>query len=130
MPGKRKAANNNPPRRRKSARVADDSEAEVVPVSLTANEGDSSAGMDRRIIDFEALLRELGTLCNPKSVPKSSPLTHFPLDVAERQIHLGSDEVSVHVPTAIAKKICLNNYINLALLLKGNIELTEHFACK
>lgn len=43
----------------------------------------------------------------------------------EEPLRLGSDELSAHVPLAIAQKIWSNQYININLLLKGAVELQE-----
>ena len=40
-------------------------------------------------------------------------------------MRLGSDDLSAHVPLAIAQKIWSNQYININLLLKGAVELQE-----
>ena len=40
-------------------------------------------------------------------------------------MHLGLEDLSCHVPHQLCQKIWSNQYINLALLLKGNVDLND-----
>lgn len=89
-----------------------------------------------RVVDFEQLLREsLGSdlegksnaISQPESESASRSLTHvFEHDPPE-MVRCGDDAVALHVPEAIKKKIRRHEFVNLAVLLKGGVELAELF---
>ena len=58
----------------------------------------------------------------PKTLPDSQQ-TSFP--GGEETLHLGSDDISSHVPNQICQKFWAHEYNNLNLLPKGNIALQE-----
>ena len=64
------------------------------------------------------------------SLPQSraNTLPSFSFDVVEEPVDLvkcADDDLSVHVPQQLKRKIWDNKYINIVLLLKGNAELAE-----
>ena len=50
------------------------------------------------------------------------------ISFAENRVRLGSDDIASHVPEQLCKKIWAHEYINLALLLKGSVELQDLFS--
>ena len=92
-------------------------------------------------IDFEQLIKESSILTDTEnefvSASKSvlgDASTHTnafnscrlpSLECHEETLRCGSDDMSAHVPTQIKQKIWQQQYINIALLLKGNVELQE-----
>ena len=42
-------------------------------------------------------------------------------------VHLGSDDIAGDVPVQLCHKIWWHEYINIALLLKGSVELQDIF---
>ena len=57
----------------------------------------------------------LNTQLNPLSTSESN-----------QTIRLSNDDISAHIPTTLKQKICSGEYVNLALLLKGATDLSEH----
>ena len=81
------------------------------------------------IIDFDKAMAE------SELIPQEGPSHTFPNTLPDPQqtsfpdgeetLHLGSDDISSHVPNQICQKIWAHEYINLNLLLKGNVELQD-----
>ena len=130
MPRKRK---NQPTRTegdKRQRKEADEFDSiEILPMTLQDEIAQPTAGTStNRYVDFESILRESGALDNtitPSQVFSSDNVLEQMPETGLHRIRLGSDEVSVHVPDILAEKICTHQYINLALLLKGNIELDQ-----
>lgn len=95
----------------------------------------------RNFVDFEQILKESALLetttqpINSDTTP-STFLEPLPLDASpndlnidfhfdEESIRLGGEDMTAHVPAQICKKIWEHQYINLSLLLKGNVELQD-----
>jgi len=117
------------------------------------NDAGEAAG--ENFVDFEEIIRTAGVLprghnvveddAGSNIVPVGSPATNFGgngqtqsmpgsssthvnLDNFMSIPHLprqSSDDVSVHVPASLKQRICRGEYINLALLLKGAVELAD-----
>ena len=49
----------------------------------------------------------------------------FNLTTGEETLRLGAEDMSAHVPLQLCQKIWAHQYINIALLLKGNVELQD-----
>ena len=118
------------------------------------NAGD--AGENVHVIDFEEIIRTAGVLprghnvvdgdacpnidiCSPTvtnfvgngqtqctagpSVPQINVDNFMSIPNLSRQTN---DDVSIHVPASLKQRICRGEYINLALLLKGAVELADY----
>ena len=80
-------------------------------------------------IDFDKVMAE------SELIPQAGPSNSFPNTLPDPQqtsfpggeetLRLGSDDISSHVPNQICQKIWAHEYINLNLLLKGNVELQD-----
>ena len=80
-------------------------------------------------IDFDKVMAE------SELIPQAGPSNSFPNTLQDPQqtsfpggeetLRLGSDDISSHVPNQICQKIWAHEYINLNLLLKGNVELQD-----
>lgn len=84
------------------------------------------------IIDFEQIIKQSSLLPGKASSPPTSTanatlLSNNPpgIQFEEETLRCGADDMSAHVPLQIRQKIWQNQYINIALLLKGNVELQE-----
>ena len=83
----------------------------------------------REFIDFDKVMAQ------SELIPQAGPSHIFPNTLPgpqqtsfpgrEETLHLGSDDVSSHVPNQICQKIWAHEYINLNVLLKGNVELKD-----
>ena len=128
MPRKRKNKPANTGGDKRQRREADEGElVETLPIMLQEETNEPRAGTNR-FVDFESILRESGALertVTPSQVLVSDKVSEIMPEAGINQIRLGSDEVSAHVPEILAEKICSHQYINLALLLNGNIELDQ-----
>ena len=50
----------------------------------------------------------------------------LPNPQVREQVRLSSDDIAAHIPATLKQTICKGDYINIALLLKGAIELNEY----
>ena len=102
----------------------------------------SGMGEKGQIVDFENILRSnINLLTGPQDNPASQDNT---TSVANQnilsnafklfqsapgqdveQMRCTGDEIFAHVPQSLRQQICRDEYINLALLLKGGMELKE-----
>lgn len=95
-------------------------------------------------IDFENLLAQSDIPLHPQShqtLPSINPQSSPPLtataqipdatggtinfSTGEEILRLGAEDMSSHVPAQLCQKIWSHQYINIALLLKGNVELQD-----
>lgn len=81
-------------------------------------------------VDFEQILRESALIPETSNYENADAILletdNLPsLQFEEETLRCGSDDMSAHVPLQICQKIWQNQYINIALLLKGNVELHE-----
>ena len=75
------------------------------------------------VVDFEQILKEsLGDEFVHTQQPAFSALEHA--DTTE-MVRCGGDAIAFHVPEAIKRKIRQHEFMNLAVLLKGVVELSE-----
>ena len=139
----RSATGNSRPKRTEQAKRAKvtnpaepkDNNEEVEFVQLFP-EGQSEEGVlgntqKEPFIDFENVLRPEGHINTSPTTPlqfqnpidrnNSRPLFQNNLSI----MRCGGDDLGVHVPLSVCQKIWTNQYINLSLLLKGNVELQE-----
>ncbi|XP_052798019.1 uncharacterized protein LOC128230062 [Mya arenaria] len=91
------------------------------------------------IIDFEEIINMSNILpiannvslpgCgSPQEATVSAPPDNLPnpnCEVSIPQLRLADEELAAHIPVSIKQQIYRGEYVNLALLLKGAIELTE-----
>jgi hypothetical protein len=77
---------------------------------------------NQRVIDFETIISE--SMAYPKEQMSASRFQNNFDDMPE-MIRCGGDKLGCHVPEQIKNKIKQNEYVNLAVLLKGGVELTE-----
>ena len=82
-------------------------------------------------IDFDKVMAESELIPQagpshtfPNTLPDPQQ-TSFPGGEGEVTLRLGSDDISSRVPNQICQKIWAHKYINLNLLLKGNVELQD-----
>lgn len=73
------------------------------------------------VVDFSTVMRDAGIISRSNHMLIDSRSTVGSVDA----MRTTEDDLSVHVPLAIRQKIWAHQYINLALLLKGNVELSE-----
>lgn len=103
-------------------------------LNLMDNEGEKESGNNKNVgenhVDFEAFLREAGLLeargaCGgPDDRSPVNSSTNLSLTAAGIEpVRSLSEEVFVHVPFSLREQIWRGEYINLAILLKGAIEL-------
>lgn len=103
-------------------------EVEILPISLNTEQPEPAGN---RFVDFESILRQSVELTPEQSLPNNIAPEIFPKQTLDfpsanlDSVRLGSDEVSANILLALRQKIAANQYINLALLLKGNVKLTE-----
>ena len=103
------------------------------PHNSTGNKTNASGPSQSRYIDFEQLITESNIL--PFKLPQAQPSQQTPMprseisgnhqDLEEETLGLGGEDISSHVPIQLCQKIWDHQYINIALLLKGNIELQD-----
>lgn len=88
----------------------------------------------KSFVDFESILRNSDILGQSPELEKPDASASFPVSPDFRAaigandleiMRCGGDEVSIHIPQIIKEKIWKNQYINLAMLLKGSVELEE-----
>ena len=75
-------------------------------------------------IDFEQIIRASNILPQEK-LTENLTGCGSQIEPTISQIRLGDESVAAHIPKAIKDQITRGEYINLALLLKGTIELNE-----
>ena len=98
---------------------------------------DTSSHPRANFVDFEQIIRDLDislqtsgrsqtseTNPNVLNIP-SNTQESFNLTRGEETLRLGGEDMSAHVPLQLCQKIWAHQYINIALLLKGNVELQD-----
>lgn len=133
--GKRRGSNREPAVAKKRAVSTDTSTME--PISSV--EETDHPGKNSGVVDFEQILRASEQVAMPASsntnnefvldqIASQNPSVHC-VESAPGQnvesLRCSSDEIFVHVPRSLRQQICKGEYINLALLLKGGMELSE-----
>ena len=84
--------------------------------------GKQAKRKSNRFVDFEAILQDEVDLVQPN---RENPLQSIISDQIPEMMRCGGDDLTLHVPEQIKVKIRQHQYINLAVLLKGPVELTE-----
>ena len=89
----------------------------------------------QNVVDFEAFLKESGLLevqrCGGAQGIRdvidgnNAATTSHPLPSGSEPSRSFSDEVFVHIPVSIREQIWRGEFVNLALMLKGAVELTD-----
>lgn len=118
-------------------------QVEIVSLSSTAqqdqsgNTGNLPPVSQNNFIDFEQILQNSGIVNESMQTAPIPPRNvhnnlgsvggGFDTNVEIEALRCGGDEMAAHVPHSICQKIWQNQYINLALLNKGSIEL--HALC-
>ena len=103
--------------------------------------GTGKTGNKYGIVDFETLIREsLGNdLQPPLPTPgKTNAVSQSGTDQSQQSdlsqafehatpemVRCGEDEIAFHVPESVKRKIRRHEFVNLAVLLKGGVELAE-----
>ena len=98
---------------------------------------DTSNHPRANFVDFEQIIRDSDislqtsgrsqtseTNPNVLNIP-SNTQESFNLTRGEETLRLGGEDMSAHVPLQLCQKIWAHQYINIALLLKGNVELQD-----
>ncbi|XP_060563096.1 uncharacterized protein LOC132722588 [Ruditapes philippinarum] len=102
---------------------------------------------ESNVVDFEQIIRasniipknltdNVGSAANNVSTGCGNMLQSVGLDSSTANhsndilnvlpgIRLADDDLAAHVPTSLKQKICRGEYVNLMLLLKGAVELSE-----
>ena len=123
------------PRRRQPNREVDQPPEELVHNRV----GEADQG---NIIDFEHIVQDgniqpqcnvaaqtttdlLGCGSDPTNLGSGLNLNVLAQTVAYSQFRLADDDLTVHIPASLKQKICRGDYVNLALMLKGAVELSE-----
>lgn len=106
-----------PKKQKKTDHAADHEVVETVSLSGNDTEPLSGIGISEKeipegIIHFDNIFKDI-PLDFVESVPEIEPL------------RCGDEGLAIHLPKQIQEKILNHQYINLALLLKGSIELSE-----
>lgn len=140
-----------PPKRRKSAPTETTTAAKKRKSDPNRQlEDDKGEPRGRRVIDFEKILLDSDIVPNPKttttdgicqteeatgsafdnSPTASSRSVNLQIfnEVGCNPIRLAGDDLTLHVPNTLKQQICRREYINLSLLLKGSVELSEFCA--
>ena len=106
---------------------------ETLDILSTEHEASCKTGnlakQNNRFVDFELLLKEQEIIKNNCSTLNCSTLNlfdKFPEESPE-MVRCGGDEIALHVPDQIKQKIIQHKYINLSVLLKGAVELSEMY---
>ena len=103
---------------------------------------EKAGNTDRNFVDFEQLLQASGLNLSSKSRENLVPApqgTNQPRNLFDKAfqsfssapgqnvepLRCSGDEIFAHVPESLRKQILTGEYINLALLLKGGMELNE-----
>lgn len=81
-------------------------------------------------VDFEKVLADSDIPLQTGNVPKISHNSDesneiFNFTGGEEALRLGAEDMSSHVPHQLCQKIWAHQYININLLLKGNVELQD-----
>ena len=75
-------------------------------------------------VDIEQIIRD--SVISPNVLTISSNTQEsFNLTSGEETLRLGGEDISSHVPLQLCQKIWAHQYINIALILKGNVELQD-----
>ena len=87
-------------------------------------------GTTSNFVDFETILNEsnICPLLTQKETQSTEMIPNDPeimtnFHFEEESLRLGGEDMTAHVPQQLCQKIWSHQYINLALLLKGNVEL-------
>ncbi|MCU7801312.1 MAG: hypothetical protein KZQ70_14565, partial [gamma proteobacterium symbiont of Lucinoma myriamae] len=103
---------------------------QTLDLAVGEHESDPTNKTGNRFVDFEAILK--GTDAFDKAPTTETNLADKSLDFGSllgsnevEVMRCGGDDVSVHIPEMIKEKIWKNQFINLNILLKGNVELHE-----
>ena len=123
----------------KKAKVTSESQSNVA-VDEFEFQSTGKVKEPNRFVDFEAVLRASDIplpLSSPQPPVQSvshSTTTPIPdavqiipsvLGQSIEQLRCSGDEIFAHVPSSLRQQICNGEYINLALLLKGGMELQD-----
>ncbi|KAH3834911.1 hypothetical protein DPMN_108244 [Dreissena polymorpha] len=105
-------------RKRKAQTNLPENEEKNVPEFIHLLASDQTENNNKRgnVVDFQTLINESLIL------PNSSPTQGYELNRPE-MIRCGGDSLGIHVPEQIQIKIGQNEYINMAVPLKGAVEL-------
>ena len=100
--------------------------AEHTPYSHTPS---IQKGNSSHFVDFETLMNESNLIPTRNEDPQSTLSPSDPSVVnfqfEEDSLRLGGEDMTAHVPQQLCQKIWAHQYINIALLLKGNVELQD-----
>lgn len=104
---------------------------EMVPENVTLTSLDDTGGASKGNKQFPPLVEEVFDIA--KIVGTDSDGDHiFSMTVGEPEqpplLRCADDDLAAHVPQQLKQKIWANKFINIALLLKGNTELTDMFS--
>lgn len=151
MPGGRRKRGGDATNRNKKARTeeavevvqlagqAGDGGADFSSPSTSASQGKKNASVPTQhspsladFVDFEKVLADSDiplqtqTGIDPEVAQKSDrPPEILNFTGGEETLRLGGEDMSSHVPHQLCQKIWSHQYINLNLLLKGNVELQD-----
>lgn len=89
-------------------------------IQLLASDKSENTNKRGKCVDFQTLIDESNIF------PNSSSTQVYELNRPE-MIRCGGDSLGIHVPEQIQIKIKQNEYINMAVLLKGAVELNNQF---
>ena len=107
---------------------AESEEVEVVDIMPREELGQQGKKGNGNVVDFGSFLKEAGMLdsrgCGGSEENVNSPSLGCMAAGIEPFRNL-ADEIHVHVPLSLKQQIWRGEFINLAILLKGSVELTN-----
>ena len=103
----------------------------MVPENITLTSSDDTVGASKGNKQFPPLVEEVFDIA--KIVGTESDGDHiFSMTVGEPEqpplLRCADDDLAAHIPEQLKQKIWANKFIDIALLLKGNIELADRFS--
>ena len=132
MPNTKRASTKQATKPTKRPRTRQNDPVSVETATLASHDASASGEVplisNTNFVDFESVFRQ--TLGTDTGLPENqfNSVPFFNSDSTPSPVHLGSDEVSAHVPLALKQKVWSNQFFNFALLLKGSVELSEIFS--
>jgi hypothetical protein len=91
-------------------------ESQIIPSSNLSNSNEGCGAQNILELPLSGLRKASTGLNSANNVVTTPPLT---------MVRIADDDIAAHVPSSLKQQICKGEYINLALLLKGAVELSE-----
>lgn len=146
--GRKRATGGTSGQRQKAVSTSDSGSTERDLATDNESQTGNASGLGRSVIDFEDILRRSQMIDIPEqsahvqanrqhtgtaghgtesglTLPTESDLGQTNQGQNVDSVRCSNDELYVHIPKSLRLQICKGEYVNLALLLKGEMELQE-----